>query len=104
MSIVVLILLAIALLIVLNVFWNLTIALIIPILVWAFTGWLAGRLVQGRGSGIVGDILLGLIGGFVGSIVLGIFGVNLNALPLGGLLTGVVGAAIVIWVSRAIRR
>ncbi len=33
-------------------------------------GWLAGKIVRGRGYGCVGDIVLGLVGAFIAAVVL----------------------------------
>ena len=43
------------------------IGLVISILVWGSSGYLAGKLLQGEGYGLLGNVLLGLVGGFVGS-------------------------------------
>ena len=78
------------------------IGLAISLAIWGFTGYLAGNLVQGEGYGFLGNILLGMLGGFVGSILVTIVGMTgLIKLPfIGGILVGVLGAVIVIVVSR----
>ena len=63
-----------------------------------FAGWLAGRLMNSDGSWIR-NLLLGLAGGVVGSIVLGLIGIKGNGL-IGGTLVSVVGACLLIWISR----
>ena len=42
------------------------IGFVIRLLLWMLAGTLAGRLLRGRGYGLLGDILLGLAGGIVG--------------------------------------
>ncbi|MBZ0298264.1 MAG: GlsB/YeaQ/YmgE family stress response membrane protein [Anaerolineae bacterium] len=65
-------------------------------------GMFAGRLIRGRGYGPVGDVLLGLTGGIVGSLVLGLIGLGgIGHIPLiGGILVGVIGAVILVWLLR----
>ena len=63
------------------------IGLVISLLVWGASGYLAGKLLQGEGYGLLGNILLGLVGGFVGSLLVTIFGITgLVKLPfIGGI-------------------
>ena len=44
---------------------------IIAIIVGAFAGWLAGRIMHTNFS-FIGNIAVGMIGGFVGNLVLGL--------------------------------
>lgn len=103
MPIIVLILIAILLLFVLSTVINVTTGLIVPILIWAFTGWAAGKLVKGRGNGALVDILFGLVGGIVGGLIFGILGFSSGGL-IGSILSGIVGAVIVIYLVRAFAR
>ena len=45
-------------------------SLLVILLVGLIAGWLAGRLVQGTGFGLVGDLVLGILGAFVGAWLL----------------------------------
>lgn len=96
MGILVLILLIIGAFVVLSILGSLTFALIIPILIWLFTGWLANRVIGGRPQSAINDMVLGLIGGIVGSIIFGSSGL------IGSILFGTIGAIIVIFVARFI--
>ena len=61
-------------------------------------GWIAGKLMGSEG-GMVRNIILGLIGGVVGSVVLGFIGIEGRGL-IGVTIVSVVGACILIWISR----
>ncbi|MEA2679477.1 MAG: hypothetical protein QOK03_1199 [Candidatus Binataceae bacterium] len=65
-------------------------------------GWLTGKLMQGRGYGILADILLGLIGAVIGSWIFSLLGV---AAPggIGFIAMAVVGAVILVGVVHLIR-
>ncbi len=80
----------------------LTLDLVISVFFWMLAGMFAGRLIRGRGYGPVGDVLLGIAGGIVGSLVLGLLGVGgIGNIPLiGGILVGVIGAVILVWLVR----
>ena len=73
-------------------------ALIINLAFGGLAGWLAGRLMNSDGTW-VRNIILGLLGGVVGSIVLGFVGIHGNG-RIGSTLVSVVGACILIWISR----
>jgi uncharacterized membrane protein YeaQ/YmgE (transglycosylase-associated protein family) len=73
--------------------------LVIMVLVWAFIGFVAGKLVAGKSFGTLGDIVMGLLGGFVGNILLGLFGVHLGGF-VGAIITGIVGAVALIYIVR----
>ena len=50
-------------------------------LIWAaliglIAGWLAGKVMKGRGCGLPIDIILGRLGGVIGRIVFGLFGLD----------------------------
>ena len=67
-------------------------------LVWGSSGYLAGRLLQGEGYGLLGNIVLGIVGGFVGSLLVTLVGfTGLVKLPvIGGILVGALGSAVVV--------
>ena len=73
--------------------------LAITVLTFMFIGWLAGKLLRGKGYGPIQDAILGLVGGIVGSVVLGLFNLSFGGL-IGTLFAGVVGAIIVVFLMR----
>ena len=75
--------------------------LIVSLLVWGTSGYLAGKLLQGEGYGFLGNIVLGLVGGVVGSILVTIVGITgLVKVPFfGGILVGVLGSVVVVVVA-----
>lgn len=80
----------------------LTLDLVVSVFFWMLAGMFAGRLIRGRGYGPIGDVLLGIAGGIVGSLVLGLLGVGgIGNIPLiGGIIVGVIGAVILVWLVR----
>ncbi len=72
------------------------------IVVGLVAGWLTGKIMRGKGYGLVGDLILGVIGGFVGgwlsSSLLGqnmMTGIN----PI-SIIVAVIGAIVVVAVAR----
>ncbi len=79
------------------------------ILTWLIVGLIAGVLaslvVGGTGYGIIGDIIIGIVGAFVGGWLFTALGVTvpLAGLP-GTILVAFVGAVVLLFVIRLIRR
>jgi len=65
------------------------------LLIGAIAGWLAGLLAQGRGFGILGNIVVGVIGALVGGFVFSLAGIQAGT-TLGSLITATVGAVILL--------
>src|SRR5262245_58140690 len=80
------------------------VALIIAMIIWGLIGSVAGRIVRGTGFGLLGNILLGFVGGITGAIILSLLGLGfiIEIRFFGGIITGVIGAIIFIFVIRLI--
>ncbi len=73
------------------------------ILVGLIAGWLAGKVMKGGGYGVVADIVLGILGGFVGGWVFGLLGLHAGGL-VGSIVVAFVGAVILVWITRKVKR
>jgi uncharacterized membrane protein YeaQ/YmgE (transglycosylase-associated protein family) len=76
-------------------------------LLWAvviglIAGWLAGKVMKGRGYGVPIDILLGMVGGVIGRFVFGLLGLGAWNL-IGSIFVSFVGAVILIWLVRKLK-
>jgi len=65
-------------------------------------GWLTGKLMHGRGYGVLADILLGLIGAVIGQWIFGRLGVVASG-GIGFIAMAVVGAVILVGAIHLIR-
>jgi uncharacterized membrane protein YeaQ/YmgE (transglycosylase-associated protein family) len=67
-------------------------------------GWLAGMIMRGGGYGLIGDIILGILGALVGGWLTSLVsGADITlAFDLPSLLIAVLGAVILIALSRAL--
>jgi uncharacterized membrane protein YeaQ/YmgE (transglycosylase-associated protein family) len=75
--------------------WTLVIGLI--------AGWLAGKVMKGRGYGVLMDILLGIVGGMICRFVFGMLGLaSWNV--IGSIIVSFVGALILIWLVRQLKK
>jgi uncharacterized membrane protein YeaQ/YmgE (transglycosylase-associated protein family) len=73
------------------------------LLIGMAAGWLAGQLVKGRSFGLVENLVIGVIGALIGGFVFGALNVNVGGL-LGELIAATVGAIILLYLLKLIRR
>jgi uncharacterized membrane protein YeaQ/YmgE (transglycosylase-associated protein family) len=78
------------------------------LLSWIILGLVAGVIasyLMGGGFGLIGSIILGIIGAVVGGYLASVMGVgDVTGLNLGSIVISVIGACIVLFVVRALRR
>ncbi len=74
------------------------------ILIGLAAGWLAGKLVRGGGFGLIGDIVVGLIGAILGGHLFRALGIYAFGGLLGRLIVATIGAVILIFLVRLIKR
>ncbi|MFN6550945.1 GlsB/YeaQ/YmgE family stress response membrane protein [Mycolicibacterium septicum] len=73
------------------------------IIIGAIAGWIAGKLVDGGGQGILMNIVIGVIGALIGGFLLSFF---LNTAGGGWwftLFTAILGSVILLWLVGLVR-
>jgi uncharacterized membrane protein YeaQ/YmgE (transglycosylase-associated protein family) len=73
------------------------------ILVGLIAGWLAGKVMKGKGSGPLVDIVLGMVGAIVGGWVFRLLGFYSTGRLVPSILTAFVGAVILLWLFRKLK-
>ena len=79
-------------------------ALIIWLLIGAIAGWLAGQIMKGGGFGLVGDIVVGIVGAFIAGALFPRLGVNLGGDILGAIISAAIGACVLLFLIRLVKR
>jgi uncharacterized membrane protein YeaQ/YmgE (transglycosylase-associated protein family) len=80
----------------------------IGILVWivvgAIAGFVASKVLSGKGMGLLWDIVVGILGAFLGGWLAGLAGLKVSpgTFTVGGLLSAFVGAVLLIVIFRAV--
>jgi len=77
--------------------------LIYFLLIGLVAGWLAGKVMKGSGYGVIGDLVIGVIGAFLGGWIFGLLHIATGGL-LGLLITAFVGAVVLVWLLRMIKK
>jgi uncharacterized membrane protein YeaQ/YmgE (transglycosylase-associated protein family) len=65
-------------------------------------GWLAGKIMRGRGFGVLVDLLLGIVGSMIGGFVFGLLGLHAYSL-IGSIVVATAGAVILLYLVRQLK-
>lgn len=65
-------------------------------------GWLAGKIMRGRGFGLVGDLIVGIVGSLLGGFVFGILGLHAYGV-IGSIVVATAGAVLLLYLIRLIK-
>ena len=69
------------------------------------SGFIASKIVNKAGEGILMDIVLGIVGAIIGGWIFSVIGHSgVTGVNLYSVLVSVVGAVVVLWVYHAVRR
>jgi uncharacterized membrane protein YeaQ/YmgE (transglycosylase-associated protein family) len=75
-------------------------SLITIIVVGIVAGWLAGKVVDGGGFGIIGDLVVGIIGAFIGDWMLPRLNIHLGSGFVSLIINATIGAIVLLVVLR----
>ncbi len=70
--------------------------IILMIIIGLIAGWSAGMIVQGKGFGLLGNIIVGVLGALIGGWMFTIFGIDVFAGFGWAVLSAVVGSLILL--------
>jgi uncharacterized membrane protein YeaQ/YmgE (transglycosylase-associated protein family) len=76
--------------------------LLVIIVVGVVAGWLAGRLMEGGGFGLIGDLLVGLVGAFIGDWLLPQLGIHLGVGIVALIINAFIGAVVLLLILRLV--
>ena len=67
------------------------------LIIGGVAGFLAGRIMKGRGFGILGNIGVGVVGAVIGGFLFGLMGISTGSGLLGSLVSATIGAMILLY-------
>ncbi len=73
------------------------------LLIGLAAGWLAGKIMKGRGFGLVGNLVVGVVGAILGGWLFGALGLYPQS-SLGSLITALVGALVLLYIVGLIKK
>jgi uncharacterized membrane protein YeaQ/YmgE (transglycosylase-associated protein family) len=77
-------------------------SLLVILIVGIVAGWLAGRVMEGGGFGLIGDLIVGLIGAFIGDWLLPRIGIHLGSGIVVLILNAFIGAVVLLLLLRLV--
>ena len=78
-------------------------SILIILFVGLIAGWLAGKIVQGTGFGLIGDIAIGIVGAFIASWLFPRLGFALGTGMVREILDATIGAVLLLVIIRLVR-
>ncbi len=74
------------------------------IIIGLVAGWLAGKIVKGKGFGVIGDIIVGVIGALIGGFLFRMLGFSTEGGLIASLIVATIGAVVLLWVVRLFKK
>jgi len=79
-------------------------SIIVMLVVGALAGWLSGRIMQGRGFGIFGNIIVGIVGAFLAGTIFPALGFSVGGGFIAAIIHATIGSVILLFLIGLIRR
>ena len=73
------------------------------LIIGLIAGWLAGKIMKGKGFGLVGNLVVGVIGALIGGFVFDAAGIA-TAGFIGSLIAALLGALILLWIVGLVKK
>jgi uncharacterized membrane protein YeaQ/YmgE (transglycosylase-associated protein family) len=77
-------------------------SLLAIVFVGIVAGWLAGRVIDGGGFGLTGDLVIGLVGAFIGDWLLPRLDIHLGVGIVASIVNAFIGAVVLLLILRLI--
>ena len=74
------------------------------LIIGAIAGWLAGKIVEGSGFGLIVNIIVGIVGALIGGWLAELLAISIGGGLIGSIILAVIGAVILLFVLRLIKR
>ncbi|WP_425043154.1 GlsB/YeaQ/YmgE family stress response membrane protein [Primorskyibacter sp. S87] len=74
------------------------------VIVGALAGWLSGKLMQGSGFGLIGNIVVGIVGAFAAGLIFPALGFSVGGGFFASVFHATIGAVILLVLINLIRK
>ena len=81
----------------------LTESIVVFLVLGLIAGWLASKIVEGTGYGLIGDMVIGVIGALIGGSLLPVLGIDRRPGMISAIITAFVGAVFLLVILRLVR-
>jgi uncharacterized membrane protein YeaQ/YmgE (transglycosylase-associated protein family) len=76
--------------------------LLVIALIGIVAGWLAGKIVDGGGFGLIGDLIVGVVGAFIGDWLLPRLNIHLGVGTIALIVNATIGAIVLLVIIRVV--
>ena len=74
------------------------------LVIGAIAGFLAGKIVEGSGFGLIVDIIVGIVGAVIGGYIVGALGYAADGGLIASIFVAFIGAVVLLLILRLIKR
>lgn len=78
-------------------------SLILFLIIGLVAGWLAGRVIRGKGFGLLGNLIVGVLGAIIGGYLFDLLGIGAGGI-IGQIVVAFIGAIVLIFILSLLRR
>jgi len=71
-------------------------SLLMVLIIGCLAGWLSGKILKGKGFGLVGNIVVGIVGALVGGFLFGLLGLSAGGF-IGSVIMATLGAVVLLY-------
>ncbi|NRB35374.1 MAG: GlsB/YeaQ/YmgE family stress response membrane protein [Rhodobacteraceae bacterium] len=79
-------------------------SILVILVIGAIAGWLSGTIMEGRGFGLIGNIIVGIVGAFLAGLIFPALGFSVGGGVFSAILFSTIGAVILLFVIGLIKR
>ncbi|WP_170337127.1 GlsB/YeaQ/YmgE family stress response membrane protein [Ruegeria arenilitoris] len=79
-------------------------SLLAMLFIGAIAGWLSGKIMEGRGFGLVGNVIVGIVGAFLAGLIFPALGFAVGGGLFSSIFFATVGAVILLFVIGLIKK
>ncbi len=79
-------------------------SLLAMLFVGAIAGWLSGKIMEGRGFGLIGNVIVGIVGAFLAGTLFPALGFSVGGGMISSIIYATIGAVILLFLIGLIRK
>lgn len=79
-------------------------SIIVLLLVGVLAGWISGRVMQGRGFGLFGNMIVGVVGAFLAGTIFPALGFSVGGGFLATVIHATIGSIILLFIIGLVKR
>ena len=73
------------------------------LIIGLIAGWLAEKIMRGRGAGLIINLIVGVVGAYIGGFLFKFLGLSMHGL-IGSFVTAVVGAVVLLFLVGLVKK